>query len=350
MALATGMNAGIILMGLGIYAMAAGFIYRRPIPAQPMKVVAAMAIIGQIDQQTIIATGIILGFIVFLLGITGWISLLKKIVSSAVLLGIQTALAISLLLTAIPFIEETIIPALLLLVFFMLLKNSRAHPVAFISVFIISLVVYWDSTISTADAPLLELAIPTIHLPDINASLAALNTAVFPQLALTITNALLLPVVLAHDYYPEDKSRITENRLALSTGSLNILLTPFGAVPMCHGAGGLVAYHAAGGRSGLTVITLGIILFVTGLLSGPATSYYLALLPQAVFGILLLITATYMVEPRKLLNVSQVSGLTIIIVILTAIFYSILIGLIAGVIFEYAIHRIQQHYRKNKTL
>ncbi|MCU7819587.1 MAG: putative sulfate/molybdate transporter [gamma proteobacterium symbiont of Lucinoma myriamae] len=53
MAVATGMNAGFILIGLGVFALVSGLVYRRPIPAQPMKVIAALAIVGQLDQQSV---------------------------------------------------------------------------------------------------------------------------------------------------------------------------------------------------------------------------------------------------------------------------------------------------------
>jgi MFS superfamily sulfate permease-like transporter len=164
---------------------------------------------------------------------------------------------------------------------------------------------------------------------------AAFNLAFLPQMALTLTNAIFLTAAIAHNYYPDDKASISENRLALSTGGLNLLLAPLGAIPMCHGAGGLVAYHTAGGRSGLPLIILGLVVLVLGLFTGPAASYYLDLLPEATFGILLLITATYMVEPKKLLDLSRLSLLTVLLVVVVCVFYSILAGLIAGVMFEY---------------
>ena len=337
---AAGMNTGLVLMGLGVYAISSGLIYRRPIPAQPMKVVAAMTIVGQMDQQAVMATGILIGITVLVLGLTGWAGQLKKLVSSTIMLGIQTALAFILLLTAVPFVKGTLLPALILLGLFILLKNTRAHPVAFITILAISLFMYWETVQTTTDAPLLELVVPVFSLPALDSMLTALNIAFFPQLALTLTNALFLTAVIAHEYFPDDKARITEDRLAVSTGGLNLLLAPFGAIPMCHGASGLVAYHAAGGRSGLPVIVLGLVLLILGLMTGPAASYYLSLLPKPVFGILLLITATYMVAPKKLLKLSPVSMLTVLLVTVIGVVYSLLVGLLAGMLFEYIGNRV----------
>ena len=40
-------------------------------------------------------------------------------------------------------------------------------------------------------------------------------------------------------------SLASERNLALSSGLANVLLCPFGALPMCHGAGGLAADFAS---------------------------------------------------------------------------------------------------------
>lgn len=343
---ATGMNTGFMLIGLGIFALISGIVYRRPIPAQPMKVVAALAIVGQLNQQAVIATGLLMGLIVLILGITGLAGHLKKLISSTILLGIQASLAISLLLTALPLIEDSLFVALILLGIFIVLKKSLFHPIAFISVFAVSLYIYGESPQFNL-APSIEWELPVLFMPGIEAFMSALKQAFLPQLALTLTNALLLTAAIAHDYYPEDKTNITENKLALSTGGLNLLLAPLGAVPMCHGAGGLVAYHTAGGRNGLPVIVLGIVLIGVGLLTGSAASWYLDRLPEASFGVLLLITATYVVEPKKLLKESLLSRFIILLIIGLTIIHSILVGLVAGLLFEY-LSRIMSRYRQNQ--
>lgn len=346
MAFTTGMNTGFILMGLGVFALVSGLVYRRPIPVQPMKVVAALAIVGQLDQQSVIATGLLLGLMVLLLGMTGWAGQLKKLISSTILLGIQMALALSLLLTALPLIEDSLLTALILLGLFIVLKRSFLQPIAFISILAISLYIHWHSP-QSASVPSVEWVVPEFYMPGVEAFLSALQYAFLPQLALTLTNALFLTAALAHDYYPDDKKNITENKLALSTGGLNLLLVPFGAVPMCHGAGGLVAYHTAGGRNGLPVIVLGIVLIGGGLLMGSAASWYLSMLPEASFGVLLLITATYMVEPKKLLQASSLSRVNVLLIVGLTILHSILAGLIAGLLFEY-LSKLFSRYRQNQ--
>jgi hypothetical protein len=333
-AIATGINAGIALALLGLFALASGFIYRRPIPAQPMKVVAALAIVGQLDAPAMAATGILLGIALLLLGATGLAGRLKRLVPGTVLTGIQIALAISLALAAMPLLGDNPLPALGLLLVFVLLKRWGYPALAFLGVLAASLLLFGSLPASATEAPAWTLALPALVLPNLEAFADAMHHAFFPQLALTLTNALFLTAVIAQEYYPEEKSRLTENRFALSSGAFNLLLAPLGAIPMCHGAGGLAAYHAAGGRSGLPVIALGLGLIAVGVATGPAAVHYLALIPESAFGVLLLITATYLVDVKKLLRVSPTCRVIIGLVIAAAVFHSMLAGLAAGIVLE----------------
>ena len=56
-----GMDPVGLLFGLGMFAIATALIYRRPIPVQPMKAVAAMGIAGLAGPEVLIATGCLMG-------------------------------------------------------------------------------------------------------------------------------------------------------------------------------------------------------------------------------------------------------------------------------------------------
>ncbi|MCG7957372.1 MAG: putative sulfate/molybdate transporter, partial [Candidatus Thiodiazotropha endolucinida] len=60
-----------LLIGFGLFALVVAAVYRRPIPIQPMKVVAAVVITQSLDAQTIAATGFLLGITVALLSLLG---------------------------------------------------------------------------------------------------------------------------------------------------------------------------------------------------------------------------------------------------------------------------------------
>src|SRR3546814_2047847 len=85
---------------------------------------------------------------------------------------------------------------------------------------------------------------------DLDALQRSLSLLALPQLSLTFANAVLLTALVAGDYFGARAAHVTPRRLSITSGLANLLLTPLGALPMCHGAGGLAAHHRFGARSG----------------------------------------------------------------------------------------------------
>lgn len=88
-------------------------------------------------------------------------------------------------------------------------------------------------------------------------SLAELERAVaryvLSELSLTITNAVLLNALIAGDYFGDRAAHVTPAKLSVTSCLANVLLTPMGGLPMCHGAGGLAAHYSLGARSGSSI-------------------------------------------------------------------------------------------------
>lgn len=93
---------------------------------------------------------------------------------------------------------------------------------------------------------------------------------------------------LARDLYPstpEHPAPVT--RTALSVGILNAAFCWLGAVPSCHGSGGLAAQHALGARSSVSMLFLGTIRVVFALLFGSSMLSLVAVFPSTVLGAML---------------------------------------------------------------
>jgi len=71
-------------------------------------------------------------------------------------------------------------------------------------------------------------------------------------------------------------------------GLANMVAGLFGAMPMCHGAGGLAAHYRFGARTGGSNIMIGIVFMVIALVFGKAGISLLSSVPNAVLGVLLL--------------------------------------------------------------
>lgn len=79
--------------------------------------------------------------------------------------------------------------------------------------------------------------------------------------------------------------------LGLSVSLFNIVGVWFGAMPICHGSGGLAAQWRFGARSGAAVVLLGLAKVILGLLAMIDDAGMLALLrrfPSAILGIMVL--------------------------------------------------------------
>ncbi|MDR5904923.1 putative sulfate/molybdate transporter [Franzmannia qiaohouensis] len=149
----------------------------------------------------------------------------------------------------------------------------------------------------------------------------AIAVFVLPQLSLTFTNAVLLTALLAGDYFGARSSHVTPVRLSISSGLANLFLTPWGALPMCHGAGGLAAHYRFGARSGAAPLMIGVALIAFSLLPGKFGLTILAAIPAAGLGALLLVTAGQLAATKRLLDckpacwpvIAVTAGVTVVV-------------------------------------
>jgi MFS superfamily sulfate permease-like transporter len=130
----------------------------------------------------------------------------------------------------------------------------------------------------------------------------AFSLFVLPQLSLALTNAVVLTAPIAGDYFGERAAHVTPARLSITSGLANLMLTPFGALPMCHGAGGLAAHYRFGARSGTAPLVLGLVLLAFALLPGGLGLAALAAIPAAGLGALLLRASGELALSRRLFD------------------------------------------------
>lgn len=107
------------------------------------------------------------------------------------------------------------------------------------------------------------------------------------QLPLTTLNSIIAVSALAGDLLP-DLPCPSVTSMGISVAVMNLSGTWFGAMPMCHGAGGLAAQYRFGARSGASVIFLGVIKLVMGLVFGQTLVDLLKQYPKSLLGIMVL--------------------------------------------------------------
>lgn len=116
--------------------------------------------------------------------------------------------------------------------------------------------------------------------------LAAIGLAA-AQIPLIFGNAILGIVAETRRLFPA--VAVDENRMARSTGFMNLPAGSLGAPPMCFGAGGRAAQVACGARTGRAPIFLGTVLLLSGLFASGQVAVLLGMLPAGTIGAMLFV-------------------------------------------------------------
>lgn len=283
-----------MLLGFGAALVAAGLYYRTPMAVQPMKAIGAVSIAGAAQTATVTPEAIAVaalatGVIWLLLGITGTAQRLVRWIGRPVIIGITLGLGLAFMLQGTQMMATAVWFAAPLLLVTILLLSSKA---IFAMVLILVSGVIWALLNDPAVVVMLAAAQPGFVPPSwpfASLSWAAVFTGIvllaLPQVPLTLGNAVLAPVEFNNKEFPDRP--MTERKVALSTGIMNTLGSFIGAVPMCHGAGGMAAQVSFGARSGGAPVILGLILIVLGLMFSDSLAVLLRLFPQPALGVML---------------------------------------------------------------
>lgn len=320
-ALSTKMNLGTILIAAGLMNILTGYWFRQPIPVQPMKAIAAVAITGGLSQGDVVAAGIGMAILLGILSASGSIDLIRRYIPNGLVRGIQLGVGLKLAEKGLEWIQELpvlgfnsiimagFIGALLL---FFVMRKIPGLLFVFIGGF---LLLYLEQpTLFSGLAfslPPLNLIIPTAAEWEIGLFQGAL-----PQLPLTLLNSVIAVCALSADYFPG--RGIKPQKMAASVGIMNIICVPFGAIPMCHGAGGLAAQYSFGARTGGSVLMLGGMKLILGLCIGGfllqvLQSYpYAILAPMLIFAGIELAKTSFSLDTKTDISIALITAVGIL--------------------------------------
>lgn len=297
------LDLGSVLLFAGLYNILTGFLFNQPIPVQPMKAIAAVAIVETLSPGAIAAAGLGAGAVVFFLGVTGLVQVVEKRVPHAVVRGIQLGVGLKLLIKGLSMIHATAwasldgpIIAALGAAFILLTAGRNRIPSALIlfagglGVMLItrpesftSLSYGWDGLAPVLPAPAEWRQ--------------GLLLGAIPQIPLTLLNSVIAVCALSGDLYP--KKGIGTRPMAVSVGLMNIIGCWFGAMPMCHGAGGLAGQHRFGARTGGSVVMLGAAKIVLAIGLGSSAVVLLNAYPMSILGVLLCFAGAELALPAR---------------------------------------------------
>jgi len=286
----------------GVANVFTGMLWDSPIPVQPMKTIAAVAITEELTKNELIGAGLSVSIAVFLLGQTGLIETINYLIPLSIVKGLQLGLGITMavkgleLMTELPFAKDpdsillTIVCTAFTLLALSLRRKKRIIPAALILV-IVGLFIAVIRTFvigdleGRPDVPV-ELSVSDLSFNDV---LRGFWFAGFAQLPLTTLNSVVSICDLNNENYfkNNDSKKMTRRSVARSVGLMNLCTLPFGSIPMCHGAGGLAAQYQFGARGGSSIMFLGFMKILFAVLSGSTASMFLENYPHAILGVLL---------------------------------------------------------------
>ena len=321
-----------VLFGFGASFVAAGLFYGIPMSVQPMKAISAVLLTGQLTPAATVAAGLMIGAILLVLGATGLISRVAQLIPQSVTAGLQLGLGLLMGWLGLTMILHTPwigIPALALL--FAVPRSVAANADCAARPAGRDRRGSCDRSDDDPRMGSVALHLPPLTLPeDWSAVWQAFKLAVVPQMPLTVTNAVIVTAVLCHELFPERAARATVRNLALTSGAANLLLAPFGAMPMCHGGGGVAAQHRFGARTGLAPVLFGSALLVLALGFAGSASALFSAIPLSAVGALLLVAGTDLALSRRLFDARPACWPAIGITAAMTAFLNPALGLVGG--------------------
>ncbi len=267
-----------VLAGFAVFQLVWGVVYGVPLSVEPMKALAGLAVAGAIGYGDLVAAGLLAGGVLLLAGRLGLLSRLAAVLGEPVVRGVQFAVACLLVVAAVDLVVAAPAVALagLAVAALVAVRSVRAVALAVLAVGLL-----WA---------LVADGVPAASLPGIAAfpaggptlSLAALEGTA-AQLAMTVGNAAVATSLLLSDLYDAD---VSPDRLAGSTGAMNLAAVPLGALPMCHGSGGLAGKHAFGARTPVANVLAAVLYGGLAVAAGLFAAF-----PMALLGVLLIVVA-----------------------------------------------------------
>lgn len=296
-----GLQLGPAMVAAGAMNIVTGFLFRIPMPVQPMKAIAAVAIADGLTEPQILTAGIITGAVVFILAVTGLVGWLNKLIPKSVVRGLQLALGLKLSMKGLQWVAGTgtlwgwdgigvglVCVAVALLPYFI-----KRVPAALV-IFCLGLVCLLMEHPSTLQQTTFGMSWSMPNLLDTRDWIHGLLHGAIPQIPLTTLNSVIAVCALSKDLFPKNQAQ--PRRVAMSVAIMNLVSCPLGGMPMCHGAGGLAAQHRFGARTGGSVVMLGVVKIALGVALGNSLLVWLQVYPASVLGVLLLFSGFELVR------------------------------------------------------
>jgi hypothetical protein len=330
---------GLIFM-FGILLLASGLHYRTPLPIQPMKAIGAAAIAGGISPTALYGAGFSTGLFWLLAGITGVIKPIAKLATKPVVRGIMLGLGLTFMVDGVNRMRTApVLAGVALVVTYLLLTNPKV-PAMFVLLIIgvVSAVIMNPQLISELAKIHIGFQLPVFSLPMMTWNDFATGTLLFtlPQIPLTLGNAVIAITAENNELFPDRK--VTEKKMAISTGVMNLAAPLFGGIPMCHGAGGMAGHVRFGARTGGALVILGTVLIFVALFFSDSVSIIFKIFPNAILGVILFFAGSELAIVVKDIG-DKKTDFYVMLVVAAVAMWNMGVAFLVGVVMDAALRK-----------
>jgi hypothetical protein len=288
--LACGLNGGGVLAVAGALQIATALIYRMPMPVEPLKAMAALAIAQKLAPGVIAGAGLAIGAMMLVLTATGLLETIARAVPKTVVRGVQCGLGLQLAtIAAREFLPAGgaagwALAAVSTVVVIALMGNERVPP----ALLVVGLGLAY-ALATGLDARSLAGGIgfhlPAPSVPAWSDVATGFVVLALPQLPLSLANSVLATRQVSVDLFPDRAPSV--RKIGFTYSAMNLIAPLFGGVPSCHGSGGIAGHYAFGARTGGSVAIYGGLFLVLGLFFGGSFAQVVQAFPKPMLGVLL---------------------------------------------------------------
>ncbi len=330
---------GLLLM-FGIALLASGLYYRTPLPIQPMKAIGAAAVAGGIGPAALFGAGLTTGLFWLLAGATGAIRPIAKLATKPVVRGIMLGLGLSFMVDGVHRMTAApVLAGIALIVTYLLLTNPRIPAMFMLLIIGVASAVIMDPRLLSELARIhVGFKLPVFSLSAMTWNDLVTGTLLFtlPQMPLTLGNAVIAIVAENNELFPDRK--VTEKKIAISQGIMNLVAPIFGGVPMCHGAGGMAGHVRFGAKTGGAPVILGSILVLMALLFSDSVAIIFKIFPNAILGVILFFAGTELAIVVRDIG-DKKSDFYVMLIVAAFAMWNMGAAFLAGIVLEYALRR-----------
>jgi MFS superfamily sulfate permease-like transporter len=174
----------------------------------------------------------------------------------------------------------------------LLLLTNRAIPVMFLLLLFGAAAAVFQNPMLLQEFAKIELGLrlPSWQLGSISWNELVIGTLflALPQVPLTLGNAVIAITEENNKLFPARP--VSENKVSVSTGIMNVFGSAVGGIPMCHGAGGMAGHVRFGALTGGATVILGLVLIFLALFLSGSIETILRIFPTPVLGVILFLT------------------------------------------------------------